>query len=45
VPVSMLSGSSKTCSIYEDLSEGDYNVKPFSVSTGWFRWAAIAQSV
>jgi len=29
-------GSSKTCSIYEDLSKGDYNVKPFSASTGWF---------
>ena len=27
--------SSKTCSIYEDLSECDYNVKPFSASTGW----------
>ena len=29
-------GSSKTCSVYEDLSKGDYNVKPFSASTGWF---------
>jgi hypothetical protein len=27
----------KACSIYEDMSKCDANVKPFSASTGWFR--------
>jgi hypothetical protein len=36
VPVSMLLAQAKACSIYDDLSKCDDNVKPFSASTGWF---------
>jgi len=36
IPVSMLLVQAKACSIYEDLSKCDANVKPFSTSTGWF---------
>jgi hypothetical protein len=36
MPVSKLLFQAKACSIYDDLSKGGDNVKPFSVSTGWF---------
>jgi hypothetical protein len=34
MPASKLLVQAKACSIYEDLSKGDDNVKPFSVGTG-----------
>jgi hypothetical protein len=32
----MLLVQAKACSIFEDLSKGDGNVKQFSASAGWF---------
>jgi hypothetical protein len=36
MPVSMLLVKAMANSVYDDMSKGDHNVKPFSVSTGWF---------
>jgi hypothetical protein len=36
IPVSMILVQAKACSIYEDLSKCDDNVKPFSASPSWF---------
>jgi len=35
MPVSILFIQAMACSIYNDLSKGDHNIKPFSASTGW----------